>query len=81
MNKKHVDQPGITMCMKRKTTTATMSKPTRLQINIAKKTLIKKMQKLVEGAINMIMIVLKLLNGYIVIPVYYECILHVLVQN
>ena len=46
-----------------------MSKPTQFQINIAKKTLAKKMQQFVEAVLKMIMIVLKLLNGYSVIPI------------
>ena len=57
-----------------------MSKPTQLQINIAKKTLAK-IQKFVEIVLKMIMIVLKLLNGYSVISVYYGCTLHVLFLN
>ena len=52
-----------------------MSKPNQLQINIAKKTLVKNMQKIVETVLK------KLLNGYSVTPVYYGCTLHVLFQK
>ena len=55
-----------------------MSKSTQSQINITKRTLAKKMQTFVVAVLMMIMIVLKLLNGYRVITVYYECTLHVL---
>ena len=58
-----------------------MSITTQSQINIAKKTLANKDAKVCGGCFKMIMIVLKLLNGYSVIPVYYGYILHVLFQN